>query len=59
MVVMRRIVDENYQIKYPPYLSPQAKVSSSLVNDQDSTLQALTPCQWTRINLCHTIHLLT
>jgi len=26
MVVMRRIVDENYQIKYPPYLSPQAKV---------------------------------
>ncbi|KAL6746691.1 kinase-like domain-containing protein [Haematococcus lacustris] len=25
MVVMRRIVDENYQIKYPPYLSPQAK----------------------------------
>lgn len=27
MVVMRRIVDENYQIKYPPYLSPQAKVS--------------------------------
>ncbi len=26
MVVMRRIVDENYQIKYPPYLSPHAKV---------------------------------
>lgn len=26
MVVMRRIVDENYQIKYPPYLSAQAKV---------------------------------
>ena len=26
MVVMRRIVDENYQIKYPPYLSPPAKV---------------------------------
>lgn len=26
MVVMRRIVDENYQIKYPPYLSPAAKV---------------------------------
>ncbi|MEW5300411.1 MAG: hypothetical protein WDW36_003342 [Sanguina aurantia] len=25
MVVMRRIVDENYSIKYPPYLSPQAK----------------------------------
>lgn len=25
MVVMRRIVDESYQIKYPPYLSPQAK----------------------------------
>lgn len=24
-VVMRRIVDESYQIKYPPYLSPQAK----------------------------------
>jgi hypothetical protein len=29
MVVMRRIVDENYQIKYPPYLSPQAKVGSA------------------------------
>ncbi len=27
MVVMRRIVDENWQIKYPPYLSPAAKVS--------------------------------
>jgi hypothetical protein len=26
MVVMRRIVDENWQIKYPPYLSPAAKV---------------------------------
>ncbi|CAG9463429.1 unnamed protein product [Pedinophyceae sp. YPF-701] len=25
MVVMRRIVDENWQIKYPPYLSPAAK----------------------------------
>ncbi|GLC39676.1 hypothetical protein PLESTF_000968100 [Pleodorina starrii] len=25
MVVMRRIVDENYQIKYPPYLSQAAK----------------------------------
>ena len=28
MVVMRRIVDENYQIKYPPYLSSAAKVRS-------------------------------
>jgi serine/threonine protein kinase len=27
MVVMRRIVDEQYVIKYPPFLSPQAKVS--------------------------------
>ena len=26
MVVMRRIVDENWHIKYPPYLSPAAKV---------------------------------
>lgn len=26
MIVMRRIVDENWQIKYPPYLSPAAKV---------------------------------
>jgi serine/threonine protein kinase len=26
MVVMRRIVDENYTIKYPPFLSPHAKV---------------------------------
>lgn len=26
MVVMRRIVDENYVIKYPPFLSPAAKV---------------------------------
>ena len=30
MVVMRRIVDENWHIKYPPYLSPAAKVWSSL-----------------------------
>jgi len=28
MVVMRRIVDENWHIKYPPYLSPAAKVCS-------------------------------
>jgi serine/threonine protein kinase len=28
MVVMRRIVDEQYVIKYPPFLSPQAKVSA-------------------------------
>lgn len=27
MVVMRRIVDENYVIKYPPYISSAAKVS--------------------------------
>jgi cGMP-dependent protein kinase 2 len=27
MVVMRRIVDENWSIKYPPYLSAAAKVS--------------------------------
>jgi serine/threonine protein kinase len=26
MVVMRRIVDENYIIKYPPFLSQHAKV---------------------------------
>ena len=26
MVVMRRIVDDNWHIKYPPYLSPAAKV---------------------------------
>ena len=26
MVVMRRIVDDNWHIKYPPYLSPSAKV---------------------------------
>lgn len=25
MVVMRRIVDDNWNIKYPPYLSPAAK----------------------------------
>jgi hypothetical protein len=30
MVVMRRIVDENYQVKYPPYLSLHAKVCASL-----------------------------
>jgi len=29
MVVMRRIVDENYIIKYPPFLSAAAKVSTS------------------------------
>lgn len=28
MVVMRRIVDENWCIKYPPYLSSASKVSS-------------------------------
>ena len=27
MVVMRRIVDEKFAIKYPPYLSANAKVS--------------------------------
>lgn len=27
MVVMRRIVDEGYAIKYPPYLSATAKVN--------------------------------
>jgi hypothetical protein len=26
MVVMRRIVDDGYAIKYPPFLSPAAKV---------------------------------
>ena len=25
MVVMRRIVDDNWHVKYPPYLSSQAK----------------------------------
>lgn len=28
MVVMRRIVDEGFSIKYPPYLSANAKVSN-------------------------------
>lgn len=28
MVVMRRIVDENYIVKYPPYVSSAAKVRS-------------------------------
>ena len=28
MVVMRRIVDDNWHIKYPPYLSAAAKVDS-------------------------------
>lgn len=31
MVVMRRIVDENYVIKYPPFLSQQAKVRAGVV----------------------------
>lgn len=30
MVVMRRIVDEKWHIKYPPYLSPTAKVAARL-----------------------------
>ena len=30
MVVMRRIVDENWHFKYPPYLSAPAKVSIQL-----------------------------
>lgn len=29
MVVMRRIVDENWQIKYPPYLSAAAKARAA------------------------------
>lgn len=29
MVVMRRIVDENWHFKYPPYLSAAAKVGSA------------------------------
>ena len=29
MVVMRRIVDENYVVKYPPYISAAAKVGRS------------------------------
>lgn len=28
MVVMRRIVDDNWHVKYPPYLSGQAKVTA-------------------------------
>lgn len=31
MVVMRRIVDENYIIKYPPFLSSAAKVRPACV----------------------------
>ena len=30
MVVMRRIVNENWAIKYPPYLSAAAKVRPPL-----------------------------
>ena len=37
MVVMRRIVDENWHIKYPPYLSPAAKVLP-LTGVKESTL---------------------
>lgn len=32
MVVMRRIVDENWNIKYPPYLSVTAKASSRMLH---------------------------
>lgn len=31
MVVMRRIVDDNWHVKYPPYLSAPAKVSSPTI----------------------------
>lgn len=40
MVVMRRIVDENYQIKYPPYLSLQAKVSCERVKNERKRVRA-------------------
>ena len=36
MVVMRRIVDDNWHVKYPPYLSAPAKVSLH-------TLSCITP----------------
>ena len=32
MVVMRRIVNENWAIKYPPYLSASAKVHPCLAS---------------------------
>ena len=32
MVVMRRIVDDNWAIKYPPYLSSNAKVGIGYVH---------------------------
>lgn len=49
MVVMRRIVDDNWHIKYPPYLSPAAKVRpiispSQHVNCHDSTASPHLAC---------------
>jgi len=38
MVVMRRIVDDNWHVKYPPYLSAPAKVSLSSTHLRDSEL---------------------
>ena len=50
MVVMRRIVDENYQIKYPPYLSPAAKVGR---RGEREGLQAAVQCLAGRCGMAH------
>lgn len=42
MVVMRRIVDENYLIKYPPYVSHHAKDVSDLCLDCSLLLHSVT-----------------
>lgn len=46
MVVMRRIVDENYVVKYPPFLTPAAKVRYCLV--PASQLSQLLPIKYRR-----------
>ena len=38
MVVMRRIVDDNWHVKYPPYLSAPAKVSPPIIIGRFSSL---------------------
>ncbi len=48
MVVMRRIVDENYQIKYPPYLSQAAKVRFGVPGDEGWGL----PGTWLTLRCC-------
>lgn len=61
MVVMRRIVDDNWSIRYPPYLSPAAKVRFSSVTrpplacPRGSLPIRCPPCITRATNVCLTV----